>query len=247
MESECKAIRRAIIETAYKTQAGHIASSLSCVEILMALYQVKRPQDIIILSKGHAALALYATWDVLGLTETGKLATFCQNGTELGGHPDCLKNRLICASTGSLGQGLSIACGIALADRSRTTYCVIGDGEMNEGQIWEAIMFAAQYRLVNLVVVVDNNCLQSSGYTNKVMAVSPIPQKLRAFGWDARHCDGHNTDTLISYLYYHNHNPYAIVADTVKGKGVSFMELVTKWHTLRLTEEEYKKAIRELQ
>jgi len=248
------------------TQAGsgHPGGSLSCVEILVGLYFYKmkyRPQepqwperDRFILSKGHACPALYATLAHAGYFPREELNTLRKFGSRLQGHPDMLKGLPgLEVSTGSLGQGLSVACGIALSVRldkkPSRVYCLIGDGETHEGQIWEAAMTAAHYKLSNLCVVLDANGFCIDGQICNVKSIEPVADKWKAFGWNVLMADGHAVeqvgDTYDAAERCHD-KPTLIVARTIKGKGISFMENENNWHGVAPTGEQLKKALEEL-
>lgn len=250
------AIRRMILQQSRRAGVGHIGSSLSIVEILVALYGgVLRDgddRDRFLLSKGHAALALYCTLTATGRLSEHDLDTFCTDGTSLGVHPDhALPD--IDFSTGSLGQGLSVATGAALAARiagsSRRAFALLSDAECNEGAVWEAAMFAAHHRVSNLVAIVDVNGQQAFGYTRDVLALDPVADRWRAFGWDAHEVDGHDAAALvetIAGLDTAAGPPHVVLARTVFGRGVSFMESSIDWHYLPMTPEQYEQALAEV-
>ncbi len=256
-------VRIDIVEMLFKSQSGHLGGSLSVTDILVALFfgQMRlNPQDAcwpqrdrFVLSKGHAAPALYAVLARLGFFPREELLTLRQLGSPLQGHPD-----LCCPGvevpTGSLGQGLSIANGMALAARlnrsASRVYVVMGDGEIQEGQIWEAAMSAAHYGLDNLTAVLDRNRLQIDGHTREVMSVEPLTQKWEAFGWNTVTADGHNISELLTQLKSCEQvkgRPSIIIAQTVKGKGVSIFEGQVKYHGVAPNNEEYEQAMKELQ
>jgi transketolase len=239
---------------------GHIGSALCVAEIITALYghilnipDHKHPErDRFILSKGHAALALYGGLYFRGLLTQEDLNTFCGDGSSLGVHPE-ISLKGVDFATGSLGQGISFAVGAAYAARAqkskRRTFVLISDAECNEGSTWEAIMFAAHHRLANLVVIVDVNGQQAFGYTKDVCDLSPMENKWKAFNFDVHSVDGHNLPELInvlSNLNYHNGNPHVLLANTIFGKGVSFMERQIKWHYSPLSKNEYEAGMAEL-
>ena len=244
-------------------KSGHPGGSLSVTDILQVLYfetmnvDAARPdapdRDRFVLSKGHAAPALYATLAEKGYFPEEELWHLRQCGAMLQGHPDMKHTPGVDMSTGSLGQGLSAANGMALAaklDKSaRRVYAVCGDGELQEGQIWEAAMSAGHYKLDNLTVFVDHNKLQIDGTNDEVMSVMPIAEKFRAFGWNAVEIDGHDYDAIRGALTAARAavgKPTVIVAETVKGKGVSFMENQVGWHGKAPNEEQCALAVREL-
>ncbi len=207
-------------------------------------------RDRFVLSKGHAALALYAALALKGLIPYDRLDTFCADHTLLGVHPE-FPLAGVDFSTGSLGQGLCIAAGAALAARlqksSRRVFVVLSDGECNEGSVWEGVMFAAHHRLSNLTAIIDLNGQQAFGYTKDVMDLSDMAGRWRAFGWDAVEVDGHDAVALRSVLERSGGDaPRAIIARTIFGKGVSFMEGQIKWHYLPMTDQEYEQALAEV-
>jgi len=262
-EVVAKKARKEILNMIYRTRSPHIGSSFSIVEILVALYfktlslsphnPKKEDRDRFILSKGHACPALYAVLLLRGFISRRFLDGFAVDGGTLGHHPNRDIMRGIEVSTGSLGHGLSIGAGMAIAakyDRaSRRIFVLLGDGEMNEGSVWEAVMFASHHRLDNLVGIIDYNKIQALGKTKEVENLEPLAQKWRAFGWKVREIDGHNLEEIINTLGnipFREGKPTAIIAHTVKGKGVSFMENKLLWHYRCPDEEEYNKALKEL-
>jgi len=262
--AKCLDVRRDIIEMIYAGGSGHPGGSLSAVEILTALYfhamrirpeQPDWPQrDRFILSKGHAAPAIYAVLAERGFFPVEELKTFTAPGTHLQKHIDMALVPGTELSTGSLGQGLSVAVGMALADRmdgkERHVYVLIGDGESQEGQIWEAAMAAAQFRLNNLIVFLDYNRCQVDGYVPDICDLDPVEDKWRSFGWHVQHIDGHDLYQILAALeitHRSGQGPHMIVADTLKGKGVPYMENRLEWHSRSITQEEYRIAMEELE
>ncbi len=260
---KANAVRRHIIEMVYNAGSGHPGGSLSATDILVALYfhimkyDAKNPKwedrDRFVLSKGHAAPALYAVLAEKGVFPVEELLTLRKIGSRLQGHPDMRKLPGIEASTGSLGQGLSIANGMALAARLDrklyNVYAMLGDGEIEEGQIWEAAMFASHNKLDNLIVFLDRNKLQIDGETETVMSIEPIADKWKAFGWEVREINGHNFNEIteaVEWAKTVKGKPVMIIAHTVKGKGVSFMEGAVHFHGKPPNDEEYEIAIKEL-
>lgn len=256
-------VRRLIIEMLAEAGSGHPGGSLSVTDILTTLYfhkmkhDPKNPQwhdrDKFILSKGHAAPALYSVLMLSGYIPLDWKNTLRKMGSPLQGHPDMHKVPGVEISTGSLGQGISVAVGIALSaklDKAKSkTYCVIGDGESQEGQVWEAAMAAAHYKLDNLVVIMDRNHLQIDGNTEQVMGVDPVANKWAAFGFHVINIDGHDHSQIVRALDEADTvkgRPAFILADTVKGKGVSFMENKVGFHGVAPTQEEKIKALEEL-
>ena len=249
-------IRRIILEQSKRAQMGHIGCALSIADIIAALYEnilcipdVADPdRDRFILSKGHAALALYAALFLKGWLTEESLNTYCGDGSLLGVHPEHAL-RGVDFSTGSLGHGLSMGAGAALAARlqrsSRRVFVLVSDAECNEGSLWEAVMFAAHQRLSNLVALVDLNGQQAFGYTDEVLNLSPLSDRWRAFGWEVREVDGHNVADVTEALAGLNTTsgpPHVCIAHTVFGKGVSYMERQIKWHYWPMSEEEYRQA-----
>lgn len=255
-------IRRAVIDESMRAGVGHIGSALSIADLLAALYgdvlRIEEPahpdRDRMVLSKGHAALGLYAALAATGRIDRALLSTYCGDGSMLGAHPEHVLPG-VDFSTGSLGQGLSIASGAALAARRqgsrRRVFALMSDAEQNEGSIWEAAMFAAHHRLANLVALVDVNGQQALGYTRDVMDPGP-PNRERwaAFGWDVHEVDGHDPDgiaALIAELDTTDAPPHVLLAQTTFGRGVSFMESEIKWHYLPLEAETHRQAVAELE
>lgn len=243
--------------------AGHVGGCLSSAEILAALYYDvlkvnpsnprEESRDRFILSKGHNCTILYAALADKGFFPKDLLKTYRAENSILQGHPDANKCPGIEVTTGSLGQGLSMGVGMALAGRLKKNpynVCVlISDGELQSGMTWEAVMAAGYYKLDKLICIVDRNHLQVNGAVEKVMDVEPLEEKWRSFGWTAMRIDGHDMQSILSAMYLAKTNtkrPTVIICDTLKGKGVSFMENVTEWHASEVTDEVYNKAITEL-
>jgi transketolase len=255
-----RAIRRIIIEQSKRAGVGHIGSALSVADIVACIYGgvISIPElehfdrDRFVLSKGHAALALYAALYLRGWLSLEQLSSFCTDGTSVGVHPE---HQLpgIDFSTGSLGQGLSFGVGAALAAKrqgsKRRVYVLVSDAECNEGSIWEGAMFAAHHRLNNLTVVIDANSQQAFGYTRDVINLHPLIDKWKTFGWKANLVPGHDAGALDSAFRHaidESELPTAIVAETVFGYGVSFMQSQIKWHYSPLSDEEYIAAVAEI-
>ena len=258
-----KQIRRDTIEEIYYANSGHPGGSLSCIDILTVLYfnqmniEPEKPldnaRDRFVLSKGHAAPALYSTLANRGYFSKEKLKTLRHLGSDLQGHPDMKKLPGIDMSTGSLGQGLSAANGIALSSKlnkdGNRVYCLIGDGELEEGQIWEAAMTSAKYKLDNLCAIIDNNNLQIDGTIENVKSSYPITDKFKSFGFYVIEVDGHNIEELLNAFQTAKtvkNMPTAIIAKTVKGRGISFMENQVGWHGKAPNEEQFKQSLEEL-
>jgi transketolase len=253
------AIRRVILEQSYRAHVGHIGSCLSVADIIGALYgqalAVSWPddpdRDRFVLSKGHAALALYAALRLRGWLTDAELNSFCADASLLGVHPERALSG-VDFSTGSLGQGLSVGAGAALGARlagsQRRVFVLLSDAECNEGATWEAIMFAAHHRLANLVAIVDLNGQQALGKTKDVLDLSPLADRWRAFGWDVHAVDGHDERQLgptIADLEAVG-RPHVLIAKTVFGRGVSFMEGQIPWHYLPMSDAQYRQAVREV-
>lgn len=254
--------RKRLLEIIYKAKAGHIGGDLSCLNMLTALYfEVmninaknfeKDSRDRFILSKGHCVEALYVTLESKGFLKKGVLDTLGRYGSILSGHPT-IEVPGIEVNTGALGHGLSVGVGIAIAakldHKNYKTFVLMGDGEQGEGSIYEAAMAAHQYKLDNLVAIIDRNHLQISGNTEDVMAIENIADRWQAFGWEVKEMDGDNMEDILhtfKSIDYTNHTPHLLVAHTTKGKGVSFMEGVAKWHHGVPTEEQYLLAVKEI-
>ena len=264
LEKKATELRKDIVTMICKSKSGHPGGSLSVIDILTALYYdvmnidvanpKKEDRDRFVLSKGHAAPALYAVLADKGYFDKGLLETLRQYGSILQGHPDMKKVSGVEISTGSLGQGLSVANGMALASRLQNipyrVYVAMGDGELQEGQVWEAAMTSAQYKLDNLTAFVDYNNLQIDGNVSDIMNVASVEGKFKAFGWNVLTIDGHNFQEILDAVEKAKEckgKPTMIVANTVKGKGVDFMENVCGFHGVAPTEDETKKAIEQLE
>ena len=260
-----KKVRKEIVEMIYTAKSGHPGGNLSAVEIMSTLYLKcmkhfpdwdNNPEfinrDRFILSKGHASACLYSVLANCGYFSPEELLTFRQLGTRLQGHPSVKHLKGIEVSTGSLGQGLSIACGVALGLKldkiNSTVYVYMGDGELQEGSIWEGVMNAAHHKLDNLVAFVDRNNLQIDGNTDDIKNLSPLDEKFKAFGWDCITIDGHNPAEIYNAVQMAKQNikPTVIIANTIKGKGVSFMENNVGWHGKAPNKDEFAIAMEEL-
>ena len=261
-KQKAKELRRDIIKMLYEAKSGHPGGSLSCLDILVALYynimkvDPQNPKmedrDRFVMSKGHACPALYAVLADLGFFKKDELWTLRKIDSHLQGHPDNKKTLGVDVNTGSLGQGASVACGMAMALKKKGSnvkvYALLGDGETQEGIVWEAAMAASHYKLDNLVFILDNNGLQIDGPNDEVMSIGDITKKFEAFGFETVKVDGHNIDELITALKTKiNGKPLFVCAKTIKGKGVSFMENQYGWHGKALAEEDYNKAMKELE
>lgn len=258
----CK-VRMGIIEGTHSAKAGHPGGSLSSADMMTYLYfkemnvDPKNPnfenRDRFVLSKGHAAPALYAALAHRGFFPVEELKTLRHIGSRLQGHPNMNETPGVDMSTGSLGQGVSAAAGMALAAKHRgndyRVYTMLGDGEIEEGQVWEAFMFASHYKLDNLCVIIDNNGLQIDGKVSDVMSPYPIADKLSAFGFETCEIDGHDFDRIedaLNIAKATKGKPFAIIMKTTKGKGVSYMENQVGWHGKAPNDEEYETAMGEL-
>ena len=260
-EIACK-VRIGIIEGVHAAKAGHPGGSLSIAEILTYLYfkemniDPENPKDAkrdrFVLSKGHAAPALYATLALRGFFPVDELITLRQIGSRLQGHPDMKNIPGVDMSTGSLGQGISTAVGMALSSKhfgdNYNVYTILGDGEIEEGQVWEAAMFAANKKLSNLTAFIDLNNLQIDGTIDEVNSAKPVDKKFEAFGWHVITIDGHDYDAIEAALQEAKtvDKPVAIIANTIKGKGVSYMENAVNWHGAAPNDELYAVAMVEL-
>lgn len=259
-----KEIRKSILLQHFLSKESHVGSALSCADILTVLYfgilkvTAKNPaddnRDRFILSKGHAVAALYATLAEKGFFEKKLLETFCQNGTMFPGHSTKDSAPGVEVSTGGLGHGLPMGIGMALAAKAdqkhHRVFVIMSDGECNEGTTWESAMFAAHHKLDNIVVVVDYNGQQGLGKSKEIMNNEPFAEKWKAFGWEVKEIDGHDYEVLEKTLQsvpLHAEKPTVIIAKTVKGKGVSFMEDQVAWHYKNPNEEQYQTALKELQ
>jgi len=245
-----KQVRREIIEMIYKAGSGHPGGSLSSVEIIVALYfGIMEDGDRFFLSNGHICPTLYAVMAEKGLISKEKLATYTELGSELQGHPE--RNRLkgIENTSGPLGLGLAQAAGYAAIKKDVYIYCETSDAEHDEGNHWEAVMFAAKYKINNLIQIVDRNRVQIEGTTEEIMPLGSLAEKYKAFDWDVAEVDGHNFDEIsmaVESIKKSGDKPNVIIANTTFGRGVSFMEGNPDWHAKAPTEEEYKRAMEEL-
>lgn len=263
LQSQATKSRKLILEMLTEAKSGHPGGSLSAIDIMTVLYfhemnlDPQNPEwtdrDRFVLSKGHGVPALYATLAYRGYFKPEETMTLRQLNSKFQGHPDRVRLPAVEASTGSLGQGLSVAQGMAMAarlDKKNTRiYCLIGDGETQEGQIWECLMSAGNYKLSNLCVFLDCNKYQIDGKTSEVMDIEPLQEKIRSFKWNVLRIDGHDIKQILEALdkaRAEKEKPTMIIADTIKGKGVSFMENVNKWHGVSPTKEELQKALKEI-
>jgi transketolase len=267
LQSLVRDLRIDIIEMLCEARSGHPGGSLSAIDVMTALWfsemqgvespkLIQSDRDRFILSKGHAVPALYAILAKKGWIEHAELATLRKTGSRLQGHPDRVRLPIVEASTGSLGQGLSVAQGMAMGlkvdakpgARLPRVFCMMGDGEIQEGQIWESAMSAAKYKLNNLVAILDSNGGQIDGRVSDVMPLEPIMDKWKSFGWNCIEIDGHDFPQILAALEKSRSSdrPTFILAHTVKGKGVSFMEGKIEWHGVAPKREEADRAIQEI-
>lgn len=264
LQKQATEVRKTLLTAIYRAGSGHPGGSLSAADIVTALYfevmnidpgdPKKADRDRFVLSKGHAAPLLYAVLAHRGYFPVEEVLTLRHMGSDFQGHPNMHKVPGVEMSTGSLGQGFSVALGMALADRvdgaSRRVYALLGDGELQEGLIWETAMAAGHYHLDHLTAVVDWNGLQIDGRNDEVMTVAPIAEKFAAFGWNVLTCDGHDMEAVLQSLSEAQHaagRPTVIVAKTHKGQGVSFMTDEAGWHGKAPNEQEYLAAMAELE
>ena len=248
-----KEVRKNILLQIYSAQSGHPGGALSCADILTTIYfKTMNDGDKFVLSKGHASAALYAVFAEKGIIEKEELVSFRKLNSKLQGHPSLLKLNGVDVSSGSLGQGLSVANGMALAfkldKKENNVYVILGDGEIQEGQVWEAMMTASHYNLNNVIAFLDYNKLQIDGLNDEVMKVAPVKEKFESFGWYVQEIDGHNFDEINNAIENakKQDKPSMIVANTIKGKGISFMENQCGWHGKAPNKEQYEKAMEEL-
>ncbi len=240
-----------IVKTVYKAKGGHLGGSLSLIDILSVIYSYHCDFKFeLILSKGHCLLAWICSLIRIKEIDFKVLDNYYQNGSNFGGHPKKYSNKLITWSTGSLGHGLSVSCGKAIANREKNFICIIGDGESNEGSIWEAFMFLKQHKIHNLLVIIDNNKQESLGFTENILSIEDLEKRISGIGLKTVRVDGHDINKLNQYIgefmSKSNLKSNVIIADTIKGKGISFMEKDPKWHHRKIKEEEYNLCLKEL-
>lgn len=266
LKNICKQTRINILKMVHNAQSGHIGGAFSGVELLNTLYNkfLNVPtewdksanfenRDRFVLSKGHASALLYSVLAQRGFFPEADLMTFRKYGSKLQGHPCCRALNGVEVSTGSLGQGLAVGCGMAIGlklDKKDSKVVVyMGDGELQEGSVWEALMQAHHRKLNNLIAIIDRNNLQIDGETEKVMSLNPLDEKLKAFGWNVVEIDGHNFNQIVDALEQSktSDKPFAIIANTIKGKGVSFMENNAGWHGKAPNNEQLEQALNELE
>ena len=265
LREKAKELRKMLLTMIYKAQSGHPGGSLSATDIVASLYfhtlrvDPKNPKwedrDRFVLSKGHVCPVLYSALIMRGFISEDTIGTLRKQGSILQGHPDMKRCPGIEISTGSLGQGISCAVGMAIAgkmdEKEYRVYTLLGDGECDEGQVWEAAQAANKYQLDNLTVIIDNNGLQNDGFAKDIMPTLDLRAKFEAFGFQAVRIDGHNVDEITAALDFmktqKNGKPKCIVCNTVKGKGVSFIENVAIWHGLAPNDEQYAQAMEDVE
>jgi len=264
LSNESLAIKRSIVSMCHRAKASHVGSGLSCADILSVLFlgkvlrfDPKKPEwdgrDRFIMSKGHASAAFYATLAHAGFFPISELDSYYQDGSRMPGHP--VKGLLpgVEVSTGSLGHGLGLGVGMATAfmldKKPNRVFVLMSDGEMDEGSVWEAIMFAGAKKLENLVAIIDYNKIQSFGRVKEVLDLEPLEDKFRSFGWQTRRVDGNSVDDILNLFnsdFLSSKNPKVVIADTIKGHGVSFMQDKLEWHYKSPSDSEYNIAMEEL-
>ncbi len=265
LKEKAKELRKTALTMIHAAQSGHPGGSLSAADIVTALYfdemniDPKNPKwedrDRFVLSKGHVCPILYSALIMREFMPQDTILTLRKYGSLLQGHPDMKRTPGVDISTGSLGQGLSTAVGMAIAgkrdNKDYRVFSIVGDGECNEGQIWEAVQSASKYKLDNLVIFVDNNGLQNDGVCEDIMPTLSLAEKFKAFGCETISIDGHKMEEIVSALEQikksKNGKPFAVVAKTVKGRGVSFMENVVAWHGIAPNDQEFKQALEEIE
>lgn len=265
LEDRAKFVRLETVRLVDIAKSGHYTSVFSCAELFSVLYYKLmnvdgqnpewKDRDRFVLSKGHAAIGLYPILADLGFFPKEWLDNYTRVGSPFGDHPDMRKIPGIDFSSGSLGQGLSVSVGMAIGGKmdkkDYTVYCMLGDGELNEGQIWEAILSASNLELNNLIAIVDRNQMSLDGFTEEIMPINPIDQKFEAFGWEVKHVDGHDLEALVDLFDEINETertkPLVVIADTLKGRGVQGMELNNDWHLGYLVEEDRKRVEEEIE
>ncbi len=245
LDNHSKYLRSLIIRGMRGGSRGHYGSAASLIEILRVIYDIKAPEDKVLLSKGHGCLALYAVLISKGIIPIEELDRFCQKDAMLGGHPAPHVPGVI-AHTGALGHGTPIACGLALAARIKKQdhriFVVVGDGELNEGSCWESFMTMDKHKLSNITVIVDYNKIQSSGRVEDIQPLEPLAEKFRAFGFHVRECDGHDLNAIKEELSWQTENPKCLIAHTVKNKGIDYAENNINYHYRgQISEDDFKK------
>lgn len=246
-------IRKNILGAIYCSKASHVASALSICDILAVLYGeklVNPKKHQFLLSKGHAGIAVYSTLAALGVINQELFSTYYCNGSSLGGHVSHKNVPGVSLSTGSLGGGIAVANGIALANQidmiNDKIFVIVGDGECNEGSIWESVLYAGAKNLKNLIVIIDRNKLQGCGDTESIVPTKDLAKKFASFNWKTVVVDGHNHEQLLQAFLIESGGPLCVVANTIKGKGISFMENNNLWHYRNVNDETYAQALQEM-
>jgi transketolase len=251
LEDKCKWLRGEILNILMRSGKGHVGGALSCVEILISLYYggLIAGDNKFILSKGHVSIALYPILHDLGYISDEDYKGCYMNGNVLGGHPDININGIE-FDTGSLGHGLGVACGMAIANKNRDVYVLMGDGECNEGSVWESVLFAAKHKLNNIVLIIDKNNICATDFLKNACPLRQLSGRLRQCGWVVANTDGHDVENIIYSINMPKRlcydQPLAIIAKTIKGKGISYMENNPKWHHGVPSKEELEIARREI-
>jgi transketolase len=254
LSKTCKVLRLNIIKSLFLAKSGHPGSALSCVEILAGIFFNNKKKPRVILSKGHAAPALYAIFLEKKLISKKDFFNLRKINSKTQGHPDLVKLKHVDSSTGALGQGPSIAIGYALASklkgRKDLVYCILGDGELQEGQIWEALLYIGANKITNICLILDNNKFQNELKTSETLNLGNIKEKIKSFGFKVIELNGHDLNQIIKCLNLFKSNkknkPIFMIANTIKGKGVSFMENQGEWHSKVIDENHYTKSLLEL-
>lgn len=247
-KKRCSLFRKRLLEISQNVQALHIGGAFSSVESIDAVYNIlKKKNDKVILSKGHCGIIQYIILEYLGILKKKTVDSYCQPNGEVGVHPEVF-TRGIEASTGSLGHGLAIGAGIAIANKKNTIYIIVSDGELMEGSIWESVLIISSLNLSNIIVIVDNNDLQSATRaTDTHPTLYPIKNKFKSFGWDSESCFGHDSKKIVEKIKKRDKGkPFALISKTIKGYPISFMKNVPMWHYRSPNKEEYLKSIDEL-
>ena len=243
-------LRTILLKMHYTAKSGHIGSSLSCIDLLYSVFKIKQDEEVCILSKGHAASAFYTILYFFKKLSINDIETYYKNGTKLSAHPSALSFKEIPFALGSLGHGLPISCGIAhgnkILNKKLRTFVIMSDGETNEGTTWEAAHYAVANKLSNLIVIIDKNRLQGFGKNDDILGDTSSLFKWEAIGFEVFEFDGHDIDSHLNLINRLNHNiekPKLLIANTIKGKGVDFMENKLEWHYLSMSAEIYEKAL----
>jgi transketolase len=247
-KKRCSLFRKRLLQISQNVQALHVGGSFSCVEVVDSIYNIlKKKNDKFILSKGHCGIIQYIVLEYLGIIPKRTLDGYCQPKGRLGVHPEVF-TKGIEASTGSLGHGLAIGAGMAIANKNNIIYIVMSDGELMEGSTWESALIISSLKLSNIILIIDNNDLQSATRaTNTHPTLYPIKNKFKSFGWDSENCNGHNSDEIVHKIKNRNNKkPFALISRTTKGYPISFMKNVPMWHYRAPNKGEYLKSLNEL-